>query len=124
VALESVLIAEPDVHLSSFLVSALRAETTRVARSYEELFRELDERGSSLDLAVVSTDMDGTGPLEGFRRLRERCPELPVAWIAGDSTACEALDAKILDDPLAILLPKPFGVARLTEAIHDMMQSR
>ncbi|MHC4894932.1 MAG: response regulator [Planctomycetota bacterium] len=72
--------------------------------------------GESFDLALLDVRMaDGGGP-RVFRHIRERCPELAAKtlFMSGELSV-EMND--IRGDEYAGILPKPFKVAELAEAL-------
>jgi len=94
------------------------ADTTACGASAIERFREETERGSAFDVVVLDlTVPGGMGGADAVRGIRAIRPDVPVVVTSG--YADDAVLAHFRDYGFDGVLPKPFGLADLTRALHE-----
>src|SRR5262245_7238269 len=89
-------------------------ETTTIEEALAILAAE-----PAIDLALLDLLLPAVVGFSGFRRLRDRCPELPIAIVSSDEDKRTIREA--LDMGAAGYLPKSTSVNELSKAIERLL---
>jgi PAS domain S-box-containing protein len=120
---ESILLTEDD--------DALRATSSRIltglgyqviaAANGEEALRLLETRGQEIHLAIIDVVMPGISGRQVYDQLRPRFPDLHVLFTTGYSPGTSQTEPLSTLD--AMLLPKPYGVRALAQAVRRALDA-
>jgi len=121
----TILIAEDETRISSFVEKGLRAAgfaTTVAATGPDALERAL---GGSFDLVLLDIGLPGIDGFEVLRRLRERDTTLPVIMLTARTSLSDTVAG--LDSGANDYMPKPFKfdelLARIRVRLRDAGQT-
>ncbi|HUI84265.1 MAG TPA: ATP-binding protein [Candidatus Binatia bacterium] len=120
----TLLVVEDEVNIRNNIGNCLQqlGYTVLEAGGAREALELCEERRGGLDLVLTDLVLDGTGGHELARRLAERYPAIRVLFMSG-YTEDSAARREILfrGSPF---LQKPFSVAELATAVHDLLASQ
>ena len=123
--MSTILIAEDETRISSFVEKGLRAAgfaTTVAATGPDALERAL---GGSFDLVLLDIGLPGIDGFEVLRRLRERDTALPVIMLTARTSLSDTVAG--LDSGANDYMPKPFKfdelLARIRVRLRDAGQT-
>ena len=110
-----VLIVDDSEGVRSYLASLPRAAGLRGGHRPTAQRSRAARSGAEPDVVLLDVMMPGEGGLETLRRIRERCPELPVVMISVIGKATTIVEAMQLG--AADYLNKPFEEVDLVRAL-------
>lgn len=116
----TVILFEDEALVAMFVQDALEAEGFEVLLCADAKSAEHAVREDINTAAALVTDVRLGAGLTGWelaRLARERCPDLPVVFISGDS----AIDHSAQGVPCSIMIQKPFVAAQLITALANLL---
>ena len=118
------LVVEDNEALQELVVTALKRDfpLTLAARDGVEGLEALDRVNGRVDIVIVDLMMPRMQGLEFLRRARDRWPDLKVIVVSGAASADQIREANELG--AVAMLPKPFRVRELRQAIEEALGPR
>jgi PAS domain S-box-containing protein len=119
-----VLVIEDDAPLRRMLARVLAQlqYDVEVAGSAEEARAILRRSGETPDLLVTDTVMPGASGVDFARELLGSAPALRVLFVSGYPDERETEERARAADARVAYLDKPFSIAELADAIHDLVE--
>ena len=118
---ELVLLVEDHQHVREIIAESLGAAGFQVLQATcgEEFLQQYESRRNSVQLLIADVDIPPPSGVACIRRLRADGVAIPAIVITG--TPAPGLEDEV--DGLAVVLRKPFTMARLVEVASSLVQS-
>ncbi|MDB5446581.1 MAG: hypothetical protein JWQ97_1898 [Phenylobacterium sp.] len=113
--MSSVLVVEDDRAVAELILEALVDEHHDVALAHDDrsAYAQLEQEPRTFQVLVADIDLgEGTTGFDVARRARLLNPDLQVIYISGGATHADRFGVEG-----AVVVPKPFSPAELTDAV-------
>jgi DNA-binding NtrC family response regulator len=118
-----ILVADEDPKVVAFIIQTLREDGNAVFHAYDglsatELAFALDE----VHLVITNTRVQGVAGIDLVQQLRERMPDLPIAYIANIDRSTPAIEAQLPSD--VPIIREPFTAGELRALVARLLDGK